>query len=134
DNWLMNTAPRALRVGRSAAVTSMGLGETKTIPVDVHNWSDEEQSGTATLALPANFTADAVDMPYGTLAPGAEATVEFEVTNTDTTLPAVADVPIPITTTYDSGTGSETLTVSLVPTTSIPQASAAPTVDGQEGA
>ena len=112
----------------------MGLGETKTIPVDVHNWSDEEQSGTVALALPANFTADAASKPYGPLAPGADATVEFEVTSTDTALPATADVPIPITTTYAGGSGSETLTVSLVPTTSIPQASAAPTVDGQEGA
>ena len=134
DNWLMNTAPRALRVGRSAAVTSMGLGETKTIPVDVHNWSDEEQSGTVSLAPPANFTADAASKPYGPLAPGADATVEFTLTNTDTALPATADVPIPITTSYEGGSGSETLTVSLVPTTSIPQASAAPAVDGQEGA
>ena len=134
DDWLINTAPRALRVGRSSAVTSMGIGETKTIAVDVHNWSDEEQSGTVSLALPANFTAAATSQPYGPLAPGADATVEFEVTNTDTALPAVADVPIPITTTYDGGSGSETLTVSLVPTTSIPEASAAPALDAQEGA
>ena len=79
----------------------MGLGETKTIPVDVHNWSDEEQSGTVSLALPANFTADAASKPYGPLAPGADATVEFTLTNTDTALPATADVPIPITTSYD---------------------------------
>ena len=45
-------------------------------------------------------------------------------------------MPIPITTTYDAtcGSGSETLNVSLVPTTSIPEASAAPALDAQEGA
>ena len=134
DRWLTETAPRALRVGRSAAVRSMGLGETITVPVDVHNWSDEAQSGTVALQLPGGFTADATSKPYGPLAPGADASVEFRLTSTHSALPAAAQVPIPITTTYTGGSGSETLTVSLVPTTAIPGAAAAPTLDGQEGA
>ena len=40
DNWLENTAPSARRLGRSAAIQTTGVGETFTLPVDVHNWSD----------------------------------------------------------------------------------------------
>jgi LmbE family N-acetylglucosaminyl deacetylase len=136
DNWLRNTAPRALRVGRSSAVQSMGIGETITVPVDVHNWSDEPQTGSVGLALPANFTADATSKSYGTLAPGADATVEFELTSTHASLPADQNAAIPITTTYSApaGSGSESLSISLVPTTTIPEAAAAPQLDGAEGA
>ena len=86
DNWLTGTAPRALRIGCSAAVQSIDIGETITLPVDVHNRSAVAQSGSVELELPANFTGDAASKPYGTLAPGEQATVEFELTNTDATL------------------------------------------------
>jgi hypothetical protein len=133
DNWLTSTAPRARRVGRSPAVQSMGVGETITVPVAVHNWSDTAQSGAVALELPASFTADAASKPYGPLAPGADATVEFRLTNTDASLPPNAEVPIPIRTSFTGGTSSETLTISLVPTTTIPAAGAAPQVDAVEG-
>ena len=68
----------------------MGIGETITLPVVVHNWSTTSQSGTVTLTLPAGFTADATSKPYGPLAAGADATVNFVLTNTDTTLPGAA--------------------------------------------
>jgi LmbE family N-acetylglucosaminyl deacetylase len=136
DSWLTTTAPAANRLGRSAAVQSVGVGESISIPVDVHNWSDTPQSGTVTLTLPANVTADAAAKPYGPLAAGADTTVNFTLTNTDTSLPASQTVNIPIATTYSApaGTGSETLALSLVPTTTIPQAATAPAVDGVESA
>jgi hypothetical protein len=136
DSWLRDTAPRALRIGRSPAAQSMGIGETITLPVDVHNWSTVPQSGAVELELPASFTADATSKSYGTLAPGEDATVEFTLTNTDASLPAVQTVAIPIETTYSApaGSGSEELTVSLVPATAIPAASAAPQLDGSEAA
>ena len=56
DNWLNNTAPAALRIGRSAALGTILMGETVDFPVNVHNWSDVPQSGTVSLTLPANFT------------------------------------------------------------------------------
>ena len=34
-----DTAPQARRLGRSAAIQTTGVGETFTLPVDVHNWS-----------------------------------------------------------------------------------------------
>ena len=63
-----------------------------------------------------------------------DATVSFTLTNTDASLPATTSVNIPIATTFSSpaGSGSETLALSLVPTTTIPQAAAAPTLDGTE--
>ncbi|WP_433009843.1 sugar-binding protein [Kribbella sp. CA-294648] len=126
DEWLAGTAPQAARLGRSAAVQSMPVGSTIALPVVVHNWSSRPQSGTVGLTLPANFTADATTKPYDALQPGAETTVTFQLTNTDTTLPATQNVQIPIVT----GSSSETLTLSLVPSTAIAKASATPVVDG----
>jgi hypothetical protein len=134
DGWLTGTAPRAQRVGFSAAAQSIGVGETLTVPVEVHNWSTVPQSGNVGLTLPANFTADATSKPYGTLGPGADATVEFSVTNTDSALPANQSSSIRITTTYAGGSAFEDLTMSVVPTTTIPEAAAAPTLDGTESA
>jgi hypothetical protein len=136
DNWLAQTAPAALRVGRSPAAQSMGIGETITVPVDVRNRSGSPQTGEVRLQLPAGFTADATAKPYGTLAPGAATTVEFELTSTHAVLPATQTATIPIETTYSTpaGSGSEDLTISLVPTTAIPQAASAPQVDASESA
>ena len=86
DQWATQTAPAALALGRSAAVNSIGVGETASVPVDVHNWSTAAQSGNVTLSLPAGFSADATSKPYSNLAAGASTTVTFQVTNTDTTL------------------------------------------------
>jgi LmbE family N-acetylglucosaminyl deacetylase len=136
DGWLEDVAPQAARLGRSAADQSIGVGQTLIVPIDVHNWSTVTQSGTVGLTLPANITADAASKPYGPLAPDADATVSFTLTNTDTSLPANQTASIPITTTFSSpaGSGSETLALSLVPTTTIPQATAAPVPDGVESA
>jgi len=134
DEWLATVAPQAARLGRSGAIQSMGVGRTIEVPVIVHNWSSQPQSGAVSLALPADFTADATSKAYSALAPGAETTVTFTVTNTDASLPVMQNVSVPITTTYTGGSGNETLTLSLVPTTAIPQATAAPTVDGTAAA
>lgn len=132
DEWLADTAPQAIRLGRSAAIQSMSIGSALAVPVVVHNWSNQPQSGTVGLTLPANFTADATSKPYSALAPGAETTVTFQVTNTDTALPATQNVSIPITTTYSApaGTGNESLTLTLVPSTAIAQSTTTPVVDG----
>ncbi|GII23429.1 PIG-L family deacetylase [Planosporangium mesophilum] len=130
DGWLADTAPQAARLGRSPAVQSIGVGATQQVPVVAHNWSATPQSGSVSLTLPAGLTADATAKPYGPLAPGAETTVTFTVTNAS--LPASQAVDVPITTTYASpaGTGSETLSLSSVPSTTIPAVAAAPAVDG----
>lgn len=133
DSWLQDTAPAARRLGRSDAVGTVGLGGTMSIPVDVHNWSDQVQSGSVSLQLPSDFTAGTTTKSYGPLDPGKTTTVTFTVQNTDTSLPAGQQASIPITTTNQdsSATSSDALAVSIVPTTSIPQVSTAPTVDGK---
>jgi GlcNAc-PI de-N-acetylase/Carbohydrate family 9 binding domain-like len=126
DEWLETTAPQANRLGRSPAIQSMAVGGTIDVPVVVHNWSAQPQSGAVSLELPSNFTVDSSSKPYD-LQPGGDTTVTFKLTNTDTSLPATQNVSIPIKT----ATGSETLTLTLVPTTTIPQAQ--PVVDGTAG-
>jgi LmbE family N-acetylglucosaminyl deacetylase len=136
DQWVTQTAPQALRLGRSSAVDPIGTGETISVPVDVHNWSNVTQSGDVSLSLPSGFSADTTSKSYSGLAPGADTTVTFQVTNTDTTLASSTSYPVGITTSYGTpaGSSSETLSLDLVPTTVIPQASQAPTLDGQESA
>jgi len=131
DNWLENTAPAARRVGRSAGLATIVMGETIDFPVNVHNWSDVLQSGTVNLTLPANFTATELWKPYGLLAPGGDATVTFSVTNTDATLPTNQSSNITVTTTNSTrGSGSETVSTSILPKTTIAQAPATPALDG----
>jgi LmbE family N-acetylglucosaminyl deacetylase len=146
DNWLATRAPQAYRLGRSAAVQTTGVGETFTLPVDVHNWSDTAQSGTVSLTLPTGVTADATSKPYGPLAPGGDTTVNFSVSNsfTNATLPISnpgspasqqnTNVTVRITTSFGSpaGSGFEDLTLGIVPKTAIPAAASAPTVDAVE--
>ncbi len=132
DAWLTDVAPQAQRLGRSAAVASIGLGRTRAVAVVVRNASARPRSGTVALTLPEGLSADATTKPYATLAPGAEATVTFQVTSTATTLPTGQNLTVPITTTFDgpSGSSSENLTLTVVPTTTVPQATTAPVVDG----
>jgi LmbE family N-acetylglucosaminyl deacetylase len=139
DRWLKRTAPEASRLGRSDAIQSVGAGETLDLPVVVHNWSKQPESGTVSLTLPTGMTADAATQPYAKLAPGKSTTVHFSVSNsfTDSTLPSGQLVSIPITTSYDKparGSGAETLSLTIVPTTAIPTVATAPTLDGQPDA
>jgi LmbE family N-acetylglucosaminyl deacetylase len=146
DNWVTTVAPQALRLGRSAAVQTTGVGETFTLPVVVHNWSGTPQSGSVSLTLPTGVTADATSKPYGPLAPGADTTVNFSVSNsfTNATLPISnpgspasqqnTNLTVGITTSFSGGSGSENLTLGIVPKTAIPAVASAPAVNAVEGA
>ena len=117
-------------------VAAVGLGQSRTVQIDVRNSAAEPRSGQVKLALPDGFKADATTKKYGPLAPGAAGTVSFTVTNTDTSLkPGVqggedGSYPFTITTTSDSGQDTRTGTLNLVPTTSVPRAEQAPKIDG----
>jgi LmbE family N-acetylglucosaminyl deacetylase len=132
DNWLEETAPAARRIGRSAALATIVMGETIDFPVVVHNWSDVPQSGTVSLTLPASFSSPQTSKSYGPLAPGAETTVSFQVTSSHTAQPAPNAQPaITVTTTNSTrGPGSENVSMSVLPKTTIQQAPAAPALDG----
>ena len=90
DQWLNTSRRRRNRLGRSAAVQSMGIGETINVPGRRPQLVDHVAERHGTLTLPAGFTADATSKPYGPLAAGADTTVKFALTNTDTTLPGAA--------------------------------------------
>lgn len=116
--------------GRSNAERQIGAGESITVPVVVSNRTNAAQSGEVSLSLPAGMTADATSKPYSNLAAGAGTTVDFVVTHTDPTAAAGVNANITITTTAPGSTSSEVLKLYVVPTTVIPEAGTAPTVDG----
>ncbi|ADB53850.1 PIG-L family deacetylase [Conexibacter woesei] len=124
-------------------VFSLGVGESKTVNVRVRNYSGLTESGTVRFAVPAGFSVDQVTKPYSGLAAGAETSVPFTVTNTDTSLRtgnvrqdgevgAAPSYPITITTTSTAtaGSGEMSSAIDLVPVTTIPRAAAQPALDG----
>jgi len=117
-------------------VLTLSSGGTRTVDVVVTNHSATTQSGSVTPAPPAGFPVTPESAPYGPLAPGASATVPFTATNTDTSLKTsveggvAGDYVYPIDATSSSATGRTEQALELVPTTTVGEAAAAPTVDG----
>ena len=114
---------------------SLGVGETRPVRVDLANRGDAARSGTVGLALPPGFAADAASLPFPDLAPGATGSVTFQVSNTDAGLPTANDggnYPMTVITTAGAAVGGQQVGLNLVPVTAVPQAPAAPTVDGAE--
>ncbi|CAN5282974.1 sugar-binding protein [soil metagenome] len=116
---------------------AIGVGETRSLRVDLTNYTDAPQDGTVALDLPDGFSADAVSKPYTGLAPGADGAVTFAVTNTGTDLPTANSAPnggdydLAVTTTSTTGDAfQETGALNLVPVTTIPGATTAPVLDG----
>ncbi|HMG30424.1 MAG TPA: PIG-L family deacetylase, partial [Jiangellaceae bacterium] len=133
DQW---AAANTFLVGRSQAVQDIGAGETISVPVVVHNWTTTEQSGDVTLDVPDGYAVDATSKPYSGLAGGAEQTVTFQLTHTDPSAAGGTSDDLLITTSYSApaGTASEELSLTVVPTTTISAAPAAPTLDAVESA
>lgn len=117
-------------------VFSMGVGETRDIAVEVENRSDETVSATVELALPAGFEAESTKAEVADLPGGETTTVTFTVTNTDDTLATSNEAgeegyyPLTITTTAGSSSSTQEAGINLVPSTTVPYAETAPTVDG----
>ncbi|MBB4661538.1 sugar-binding protein [Conexibacter arvalis] len=124
-------------------VFSLGVGESKTVNVRVRNHSDQTESGTVRLDVPAGFAVDQATKPYSGLAAGEETAVAFTVTNTDTSLPtgnvrqdgesSAPSYPLTITTTSTAtpGSGEMSGAIDLVPVTVVPRAEVEPTLDGE---
>lgn len=114
-------------------VLTMSSGGSRTVDVVVTNHSATTQSGTVTPHPPEGFTMSPASTAYEGLAPGATTTVSFTATNTDPTLKTSAeggDHLYSIEATSSTATGTTQQAFELVPTAVVPEASAAPTVDG----
>ncbi|PZF80334.1 sugar-binding protein [Jiangella anatolica] len=121
-----------------APIASVGTGRTQPVSVDVTNDGLTPAAGSVTLDLADGFTASPASVPFSGLAPGESTTVTFDVTNTDTALPTSnrapgGGYPFQIVTDFGSGTDTTNATLELVPTTTVPQVSTAPTIDGVAG-
>ena len=123
-------------------VLTLASGGSRQVGVRVTNHSSTTQSGSVSLSLPAGFTADAASKPYSGLAAGDTTTVTFTVTNSDASLPTSnqggtggsGNYAYTITTTSNAGSSTSAPALELVPTTTVPHESTAPTVDGTASA
>lgn len=118
-------------------VLTLPSGRSRDVDVVVTNRSDQTQSGKVTVDLPEGFEAGTTSRTYSDLGAGESRTLTFHVTNTDASLPTSnegGDYAYTITTTTSTMPGEVTSethpALELVPYTVIPQAGAAPDVDG----
>ncbi|MBT2224978.1 sugar-binding protein [Nonomuraea sp. NEAU-A123] len=135
EKWTAELGVPQLR-GLVTPVLTLPSGGSRPVGVVVTNVSGTTQSGTVRLDLPAGFTADRAEAPYSGLAAGASTTVAFTVTNSDPSLKTSnqgGDYAYTITTTSADGSSVSKPALELVPAASIPQAAAAPAIDGVEG-
>ncbi|MEU8090833.1 MULTISPECIES: sugar-binding protein [Micromonospora] len=111
-------------------------GGTRSVKVNLTNHGTRVESGSVKLNVPAGFSVAEQQVPYSGLRPGATTSVTFTVSNTDTSLPTANRAPdngayrVQIETSYVGGSATEPGAFNLVPTTTIPKATTAPTVDG----
>ncbi len=117
-------------------VLTLASGGSRDIDVTLTNFSDTTRSGRVRMKLPAGFSAQPAAARFRRLAPGATTTVTFHVTNTDSSLPTsnaggtAGDYDYALVTRTGGSTSTTKPALELVPTTAIPQATTAPSVDG----
>ena len=120
-------------------VTSMGVGETKDVVVNVTNNTAEEQDTSVTLVLAEGFSADN-EMQALTLGPNESTDLTFQVTNDDPALPTAnqggidGDYLLDIRTVASGVVTTEQAGIDLVPVVDVPQAGAAPAVSASPAA
>ncbi|MEV1000761.1 sugar-binding protein [Nonomuraea sp. NPDC050202] len=134
EEWTTETGVPQLR-GLVTPVLTLPSGGTRQVGVVVTNVSDTPASGTVRVDLPPGFTADRAQASYTGLAAGAATTLPFTVTNSDPTLKTSnegGDYAYTLTTTSADGSTTSRPALELVPAATVPQASAAPAVDGAE--
>jgi LmbE family N-acetylglucosaminyl deacetylase len=137
DAWAASTGAPQLS-GRAKRVLTLASGGSRTVRVDLSDTTGSPHSGTVALDLPPGFAADADSKPYS-LEAGRKGSVTFTVRNTDASLPTSnaggtgGDYDYTIRTTTDGGaTDVSPAALELVPATTIPRATTAPSVDGAD--
>lgn len=128
ENWAGSAG--SFVEGRSEAITQIGAGETITLPIEVTNRSDSEQSGSVTISLPAGLTSETSVQEFSGLEARQSLTIPFVVTHTDPQDPGSRTETISVATSSTSGESTETGKIRIVPTTVIPKLEAAPTQSG----
>ncbi|GIP35330.1 sugar-binding protein [Paenibacillus sp. J2TS4] len=119
-------------------VLALGVGETRTVEVDVTNYSDRKQNGEVTLQLPEGFKAEPAMRTYSNLQPGATGKVKFQVKNTNPDLKTSneggekGDYNFTVQTTSMGGSSTQAAALNLVPVAEIAKVDAAPRIDGVE--
>lgn len=120
-------------------VTSMGVGETKDIVVNVTNNTAEEQDASVTIVLAEGFSTES-DTQGLTLGPNESTTVTFAVTNDDPALPTAnqggieGDYLLDIRTVAAGVATTEQAGLDLVPVVDVPEAGSAPAVSASPAA
>lgn len=127
--------------GTVKRVLTLPSGGSRTVGVDVTNNGTQQESGNVTLDLPTGFSAVPSNQAFDNLAAGETVRVDFEVTNSDASLPTsnaggtAGDYDYTVTTSTNSGASGSSLTstsapaLELVPTAAIEE-SPAPELDG----
>ncbi|MDR2454833.1 MAG: PIG-L family deacetylase [Bifidobacteriaceae bacterium] len=134
DQWA--AAHNVHQGGESAAVASIGAGESQTVAVEVSNRSSAPASGTVELAPPpadaADFDVSPASWPFAALPAGASTTVTFTVTHTDPSFdPGEGKssrwtATTAATTAAGASVATDSLTLSVVPVTAIYELASAP--------
>lgn len=119
-------------------VLSLGSGQTRTVEVDLTNYSTLTQKGTVKLQLPAGFQAEPQERTYSNLQPGSKGKVTFKVKNSNPDLKTSneggekGDYNFTVQTTSTGGNSSQAAALNLVPVAEIAKADAEPKIDGIE--
>src|SRR5699024_2382039 len=114
---------------------ALGSGRSKPLPIPVRHNSAESRSGAVRLTVPDGFEVTPAELPFSELAADEVTTLEFELTNTDDTLPTAnrapdrGAYPVTVHAVTDAGTADRGVVLNLVPTHEVVRALEPPAVD-----
>ncbi|HEX9889090.1 MAG TPA: PIG-L family deacetylase, partial [Nitriliruptorales bacterium] len=134
--WATEWDVRFLDLLDLAPRTIVGAGLDRDLTVGVTNHTPTRQDVTVTFEAPAGLAVEPDEVVVRNLQPGATRSVTVTLRSTDVTLPTSrggSDHPLAVTATTSALATTETVLINLVPGTTVPAATAAPTVDGVRG-
>ncbi len=117
---------------------AIGVGRTREVEIVVTNHSSAAASGQVTIDVPEGFTVEPATIDYPTVEAGEQTVVTVQLSQTDPAMPPANQAPnegrwpVTITTSAPSGSATRTVTLNVVPTTTVPRIGVEdPTVDAQ---
>src|SRR5699024_7500943 len=115
---------------------AVGQGRTRELTIVTHNYSAEARGGTVEMSVQEGFGVYPCRVEFAHIVAGEEVTHTVEVSSTDTSLPAANRAedegawPVTIRADSKSSSAERTVTMNLVPSRTVEQASTPPTIDG----